>query len=480
MRPVVLLVLVFLTPFARAATYFVPTDAELIQSADDIVIATAIASHSERTERGGIVTRYTLRIEEVLKGGRTEGAHIVLTERGGRLRGVAQFVSGSPVYEPGERYLVFTSMNARFEPITFGMSLGRFHIRDGLADRGEIHGFDHNLEPHRERPREASRFLDAIRTLRGLREAEYFVATDRVTTEGAIGPTRASYLLEGEYRWQNVPDAGFVISGTLEGSGAAAMRGVDEWNATASNIAYTFTGQDDTAVGGLAEPDGKHGILFGDPNDEIPGSVAASGGAWGGDGYVFEGEAFIAIEEADVVFSDPFIGGPTCLTTVMTHEFGHTLGIRHANRDGAEKACPSSWDCSSDAIMRAAVVCALDGHLRPWDKRAAEVVYGAGPPPPCDEPEITLHSDSVTVRAGMPVTLSASATGTAPVTLQWYIGTPGDRSQPVGSGQAEVVVTPMATTTYWARAGNACGSDISAAVTITVQSNKRRRSVSHS
>ena len=65
------LVAVFLAAFAAplfAVTYIVPPDAEMIQKSDDIIVATAVSSVVERTPRGGIVTRYTLRVEESLKG----------------------------------------------------------------------------------------------------------------------------------------------------------------------------------------------------------------------------------------------------------------------------------------------------------------------------------------------------------------------------------------------------------------------------
>jgi hypothetical protein len=166
-----------------------------------------------------------------------------------------------------------------------------------------------------------------------------------------------------------------------------------------------------------------------------------------------------------------------CFNTVMTHELGHTLGIRHSNHAGDERPCPATYDCATDAIMRAAVVCGLDGELRPWDERAAAVVYGAGPPPPCFEPEVTSHTQSQTIKAGESVTLTMTASGTDPVTLQWYMGDRGDRSSPVGTG-ATVIVTPNGTTKYWARAGNACGQDSSPNITITVEKlSKRRRSV---
>jgi Ig-like domain CHU_C associated len=467
-RPVLLSLLLLLAPLARAATYLVPSDAELIQRSDDIVIATGTGIHRDAAR-----TRYTLVIDEVLKGKRAAGERLELTELGG----TSLMVPGAPHYEPGVRYLVFTEGES-----TFGMGLGRFELVARRALR-DVEGFDQNWEPHTERDRDAAAFLDYIRTVAAQRYADpAYWLDDRapwVTANGATGPiTRGSYLLSGEYRWEAVPDAQLVLvgdAGAAYDEAAAAARGVEEWNGTESNIDYAIAGTG-TAQGGLQEPDGVDAILFGDPNNEISGGAVATGGAWGGHDYTFDGEAFVAIIEVDVVFNHPFTASTACFNTVMTHELGHTLGIRHSNRSGSEGACLAPADCTTDAIMRAEVSCGLDGHLRVWDRRAAKAVYGEGPEQPCDRADIRTITPSTTVSKGTEVTLTVTATGTAPLTLQWFVGERGDESQPVGTG-GTVTVTPQSTTRYWALAKNACGDDTSAAVTVTVVNTSRRRSV---
>ena len=91
----VALALSVLAPSLLAATYVVPPDAEMIQTSDDIVIATGVSALSERDANGSIVTRYTLRVVESLKGGRAAGEHLVLTELGGVVGDAASAVAGS-------------------------------------------------------------------------------------------------------------------------------------------------------------------------------------------------------------------------------------------------------------------------------------------------------------------------------------------------------------------------------------------------
>lgn len=84
-------------------------------------------------------------------------------------------------------------------------------------------------------------------------------------------------------------------------------------------------------------------------------------------------------------------------------------------------------------------------------------------PPPCDPPQVSAQPQGSTITDGQTATLSVSATGTAPLTIQWFLAD----GTPAGSG-ASITVSPAVTTTYFARISNACGTATSPSATITV------------
>ena len=93
----------------------------------------------------------------------------------------------------------------------------------------------------------------------------------------------------------------------------------------------------------------------------------------------------------------------------------------------------------------------------------------------CAPPAITAPPQSRTVESGQTATLSVTATGTAALTYQWYQGDAGDASTPVGSDASTLTTPPLtATTSFWVRVGNACGTADSAAATVTVGRRARR------
>jgi fibronectin type 3 domain-containing protein len=96
-------------------------------------------------------------------------------------------------------------------------------------------------------------------------------------------------------------------------------------------------------------------------------------------------------------------------------------------------------------------------------------VATASTPVACIAPSITAHPQSTAITAGGSATLSVGATGSGPLSYQWYTGEPGERAAPVNGGSnPSMTVSPTATTKYWALVWNACGSSNSAAATVTV------------
>jgi hypothetical protein len=78
-------------------------------------------------------------------------------------------------------------------------------------------------------------------------------------------------------------------------------------------------------------------------------------------------------------------------------------------------------------------------------------------------PFIVDQPDDGHVGSGQAATLSVVATGTAPMTYQWYAGQTGDTSNPIGGATAAVYTTPVLTDAYnyhyyWVRVTNAAGS----------------------
>jgi hypothetical protein len=76
---------------------------------------------------------------------------------------------------------------------------------------------------------------------------------------------------------------------------------------------------------------------------------------------------------------------------------------------------------------------------------------------------------SVTINSGQSASLSLFANGSRPMTVQWFIGTSGNTSNPISGGTSNpITVSPTVTTNYWARVYNSCGAGDTATATVTV------------
>jgi PKD repeat protein len=85
-------------------------------------------------------------------------------------------------------------------------------------------------------------------------------------------------------------------------------------------------------------------------------------------------------------------------------------------------------------------------------------------------PGITTQPQSQTINSGTTGTMSVVATGSAPLTYQWYQGSSGDTTNPISGATNSSFTTPALTTTtnYWVRVTNSAGNADSNAATITI------------
>ncbi len=92
----------------------------------------------------------------------------------------------------------------------------------------------------------------------------------------------------------------------------------------------------------------------------------------------------------------------------------------------------------------------------------------------CTAPAVDTQPISVSISPAQVITLTVGASGTAPLSYQWYIGASGDTSSPiVGATSASYSTTEVVnTTSFWVRVSNECSlsdADSNAAVvTVTI------------
>lgn len=87
-------------------------------------------------------------------------------------------------------------------------------------------------------------------------------------------------------------------------------------------------------------------------------------------------------------------------------------------------------------------------------------------------PTITTQPQDTTVFAGGTATLSVAATGTGPLSYQWYAGTSGDTGNPIAGATSASYTTPplAATISFWVRVSGPGGHADSDTATVTVSS----------
>jgi hypothetical protein len=502
-------VLTFVTTTLFAGTFVVPSDDELVQKSAAIATGIVEGSYAQETN-GTIETIYEVRVERTVKGAFSREELLRVATLGGVIGDRGVLVPGEAKFQQGEHVLLFLTRDGRGRWRPTDMTLGKFKFTTSTAgerllvrDMEDVVGWDRAGNVHNEKVRREEGFLRFVNEKANGRAAriDYMVEASAVTLQpdpeqtyvvsanatSYPAATYTSWVSGQPVRWPTM-SAGVKfykrsdqnIAGAADGGVAAIQSGLAAWtNECGSLINLVYSGQ---VAQASANHDSTNVVEFNDPQQRVAGS-------WGGSGTIaitflsfagehsFNGGTWLNITDADVVFQDGYPATQQAFAPAMTHELGHGIGWRHSNQNHQTGgACNSAVEeCATAAIMNSVVSGSYGYNLQPWDVNAAQSVYpggtcGAPPPPSCTAPVVTQQPQSTTVDYGTTVTLTVAASGTAPLTYQWYYGNSGDTSTPVqganGSSLPHVIVE---TRSFWVRVSNSCGAVNSTTATVTVR-----------
>lgn len=514
--PLLLLVLLGAASRLPAVSYVVPADRFEIERAGAVITGRVLGSRVQETPGFGIETVTDVSVEETIKGSveRVVGLH----EPGGVLGDEGRLMAGVPGFAAGERVLLLLYRRDNGDFTVSDLQLGAFHFaRDisgqelAVRDESELSGWDVGGAVHREQHRAAEPFLAYVRAIvRGERTSETYVVPTLPLAEstalaktGVLHPagdaafTVTSYTMSHSgglgVRWNVFPgnvnwNQGNFESGAL-GNGTAQINvGFGSWDGAGAH--YVLATSNANPNGFLEPADGVNNIVFEknltsfgvQPFSCTSGGVLGLGGThavFGAGTHQFNGETFGTITEGDVSLNQ---GISNCTTnqlppgefnSLLTHELGHTLDLRHSDQNRTLNAACSSdptLDCSNQAIMNHILVSGLNGKLQAWDLTAFGRVYSSAAPV-CTPPSIAQQPLGSTIVSGNSAQLSVAAAGTAPFTYQWFIGASGDASTPVGGGTgAAIFVSPAVTTSYWVRVTGQCAPTVNSAAAMVIVS----------
>ena len=169
-RPIPRLLLIPFIPLLAALAMASPAGAsvvqaldlaQLVQRADEIVVARAVSKQSSFDEFGRIVTDVELAVESASKGDCVAGDTIVVRHLGGIVGDLGMRVAGAPSFALDERAMVFARKGAADYLMPVAMSQGVLPVRS-------LEGFEWVL-PHRGDQVTVRR--DAAGTLQAVRAA---------------------------------------------------------------------------------------------------------------------------------------------------------------------------------------------------------------------------------------------------------------------------------------------------------------------
>lgn len=444
---------------ALATTFIVPDDAELVQKSDAIVTGVILSARAVESEDGYVETHYELALDRVLKGPFRPKTKMAIQSPGGSTENRYTIVESSAHFRIGDEVLLFlTAHRGGWTPTD--MTLGKFKFAVTSAghtvavrDAEDIVGWDRKGNVHREKIRRDAEFLQFIQeTVAGRAPIVRDYEADpsdvlappvsepsrlRPVTDLAPAPASTysvsfygcagSSLVRYPARWETATMSAGVqwfkntnqnASGLTDGGVSIIQTALSAWTSDCeSSVNIQYGG---TAANLKSTEDGFNMIIFNDPGNHIAGS-------WGGSGviatcfssgnttHMFGADEFVSFGDSDIIFQNGYAGTQGSIEEAMTHEIGHGIGFRHADKhylqtctgcnlsSCVDNTCNASVeDCAVTAIMTASVNTALNYTLQAWDKNAADALY----PGTC-----------IVVTA--PANVVATATSTSNVSVSW-------------------------------------------------------------
>jgi len=467
-RLAVLVCLALAAPLVSAATFELPSDAQLFARADVVVVATVTGAESRRGQDRAIFTDSRLRVEQALKG--SVPAEIVVSEAGGFVNGRGMAVAGAATYEPATRVLAFLRDRGDGTYFTAFMSLGKYRFAGELLVR-DAQGIETMSGESRD-ARDAQAFLAAIRS--GNFERAKKVSADAIREPKVatnLEPAQ-NYVFQGgspvlPIRWRTCHTGcalEYDVNDTQPGPANTPLaidNAMNAWDGASPSIAMDAVGiAPDKSWSD--QPDNRNRIILNyNPSSGVPGFCDAAIGCAivyfgiAGDPVPFKGVNWWSIEEAHLLVFNT-ARDTLALQTILGHELGHTL---------------SFIDTSANALMNGNVNTSRGAALGQWDFDALTMVYGSGVAT-CTNVSGVNVTGGGTVPSGSTATLSVTASGQTPFTYQWYEGASPSTANPIAGATSSTYTTPPITTTkqYWVKVSNSCPSSAaSATVTVTPQ-----------
>lgn len=437
---------------AGATTFIVPTDEEMVDKSTAIVTGVVTGSEVIESEPRFFETVYTVAVDRTLKGSIQDKSRIRVRSYGGGRDGFFTHVESAAHFAIGDEVLLFLTPH-RGDWTTTDLTLGKFRFATSSAGYGllvrdaeDIVGWDRDGKVHKEKVRLEAEFLEVIRArVAGQQrpavtyevEAEDVLAAPAprqerfgVTTHALFAAhTYASrvtdcattYPVRHETAQMNAGITYFKntnqdIADAGDGGVSAIQSGLASWsNECSAAVSIVYGGEQPTLKNG---EDGINMIIFNDPGSHVSGTWTGSGTiaiTFGSANnlHTFDGTTFASYSDNDIVFQNAYGADEPSFAEAMTHEIGHSIGLRHANRThprtvnascvlNAETSCNDAIEeCASSAIMTSAVTHGIDFTLQTWDAHAANALYPAtcavAPTPPTNVTATALTSTSVQI-----------------------------------------------------------------------------------